>query len=133
VNFTNFKKKVEATGLKAIDRGRGHYQISGGPMLVNYYPTKGTIYVAGTMDALTDCVQGGQGRDGGGDGGARGVLRGPERGAGIDRHGGSSPDACVTRRAGQTAVPVSAKVTEGPEPAMVQTTRTKRSSPDIER
>lgn len=37
-------------GLKVVDRGQGHLQIIGGPLLVNYYPLakKRSAYVAGT-------------------------------------------------------------------------------------
>jgi hypothetical protein len=37
-------------GLRVIDRGQGHLQIAGGPLLVNYYPLakKRSAYVAGT-------------------------------------------------------------------------------------
>ena len=39
-----------ARGLKVVDRGNGHFQIAGGPLLVNYYPLskKHSAYVAGT-------------------------------------------------------------------------------------
>jgi len=39
-----------ARGLKVVDRGQGHLQIVGGPLLVNYYPLakKRSAYVAGT-------------------------------------------------------------------------------------
>lgn len=46
--FDQFSKVVVAAGLKPVDRGNGHWQIVGGPLLVNYYNHKGTIYVAGT-------------------------------------------------------------------------------------
>ena len=37
-------------GLGVIDRGNGHLQIVGGPLLVNYYPSssKRSAYIAGT-------------------------------------------------------------------------------------
>lgn len=37
-------------GLQVVDRGQGHYQITGGPLLVNYYPLarRRSAYVAGT-------------------------------------------------------------------------------------
>ena len=41
---------AEARGLKVVDRGQGHFQITGGPLLVNYYPLskRHSAYVAGT-------------------------------------------------------------------------------------
>ena len=53
------KKKLEklATekGLTVVDRGNGHLQIVGGPLLVNYYPLskKHSAYVAGTTSKKT--------------------------------------------------------------------------------
>jgi 5-methylcytosine-specific restriction endonuclease McrA len=37
-------------GLAVVDRGNGHIQLTGGPLLVNYYPTskRRSAYVAGT-------------------------------------------------------------------------------------
>jgi len=37
-------------GLAVVDRGNGHIQLTGGPLLVNYYPTskRRSIYIAGT-------------------------------------------------------------------------------------
>lgn len=37
-------------GLKVVDRGNGHLQITGGPMMVNYYPDskRKSAYVSGT-------------------------------------------------------------------------------------
>lgn len=42
---------ASARGLRVIDRGHGHLQIIGGPLLVNYYPLakKKSAYVAGTV------------------------------------------------------------------------------------
>ena len=38
-------------GLRVVDRGQGHFQIVGGPLLVNYYPLakKQSAYIAGTV------------------------------------------------------------------------------------
>jgi hypothetical protein len=47
-SFEDFAQRVADAGLRALDRGSGHWQIVGGPLLVNYYPRKATIYVAGT-------------------------------------------------------------------------------------
>lgn len=42
---------AERRGLRIVDRGQGHFQIAGGPLLVNYYPLakKRSAYVAGTQ------------------------------------------------------------------------------------
>jgi hypothetical protein len=44
-----------ARGLKVVDRGQGHFQITGGPLLINYYPLskKHSAYVAGTTGRRT--------------------------------------------------------------------------------
>lgn len=41
---------AKAKGITIVDRGNGHLQLTGGPLLVNYYPEskKRTAYVAGT-------------------------------------------------------------------------------------
>ena len=41
---------AESRSLKVVDRGQGHLQIVGGPLLVNYYPLakRRSAYVAGT-------------------------------------------------------------------------------------
>ena len=46
---------AEQRGLKLVDRGQGHIQITGGPLLVNYYPLsrKRSAYVAGTTGRRT--------------------------------------------------------------------------------
>ena len=43
-------KLAQARGLIVVDCGNGHIQLTGGPLLVNYYPEskKRTAYVAGT-------------------------------------------------------------------------------------
>lgn len=42
-------------GLRVVDRGQGHLQIIGGPLLVNYYPLakRRSAYVAGTTGRRT--------------------------------------------------------------------------------
>lgn len=42
-------------GLRVIDYGNGHFQLAGGPLLVNYYPTakRRSAYVAGTTGRRT--------------------------------------------------------------------------------
>ena len=44
------EKAAAARGLEVVDRGQGHFQIKGGPLLVNYYPLakRKSAYVAGT-------------------------------------------------------------------------------------
>ena len=41
---------AKAKGITIVDRGNGHLQLTGGPLLVNYYPESKnrTAYVAGT-------------------------------------------------------------------------------------
>jgi hypothetical protein len=43
-------KLASDRGLTVVDRGNGHLQIAGGPLLVNYYPLakRHSAYVAGT-------------------------------------------------------------------------------------
>lgn len=49
------KRIAESRGIQVIDRGNGHLQLVGGPLLVNYYPEskKRTAYVAGTTARRT--------------------------------------------------------------------------------
>ncbi len=46
----SLRKLAQARNLEIVDRGQGHFQIVGGPLLVNYYPfaKKQSAYVAGT-------------------------------------------------------------------------------------
>ena len=48
-------KVAEARGLKVVERGKGHFQVIGGPLLVNWYPfsSKQSAYVAGTTARKT--------------------------------------------------------------------------------
>jgi hypothetical protein len=51
MKFSTFQKQIEGAGLEARDCGKGHWQVIGGALLVNYYPNakKGpTLYIAGT-------------------------------------------------------------------------------------
>ena len=55
LTFDQFAQKVTEAGLKPVDRGKGHWQVAGGPILVNFYPfaNKGpVIYIAGTTKRL---------------------------------------------------------------------------------
>lgn len=47
----NLLECAASRGLRVVDRGQGHYQIVGGPLLVNYYPLakKRSAYIAGTV------------------------------------------------------------------------------------
>ena len=50
--FEQLAKLCRRHGLTAVDRGEGHWQVTGGPLLVNVYPYAKngiTIYVAGTL------------------------------------------------------------------------------------
>lgn len=64
ITFKNFCKKAEEAGLIPIDHGNGHWQLTGGPLIVNYYPhsKRQTIYVCGTTGgtnfaSLGDAIQ----------------------------------------------------------------------------
>lgn len=47
MKFLAFQKKATELGLIALDKGNNHWQIKG-KFLVNYYPERGTCYIAGT-------------------------------------------------------------------------------------
>ena len=53
---TQLRKLAEPRGLRIIDRGQGHIQLVGGPLLVNYYPLakKRSAYIAGTTSRCTE-------------------------------------------------------------------------------
>lgn len=48
--INDLEKLAEAKGITVIDCSNGHYQLIGGPLLVNYYPysKKKTAYVSST-------------------------------------------------------------------------------------
>lgn len=52
--ITKLRKLAEAKGLSLIERENGHIQITGGPLLVNYYPNskKMVAYVSGTTKGI---------------------------------------------------------------------------------
>lgn len=50
VAFETFKAKAAEKGLAAVDHGRGHWQIRGGYLLVNFYPRTGTIFINGMVN-----------------------------------------------------------------------------------
>ena len=51
MNFKAFEKKALEANLVATDRGNGHWQVKG-KLLVNFYPHKGTVYIAGMTKGL---------------------------------------------------------------------------------
>jgi len=51
MQFRTFERKCLEVGLVALDRGKGHWQVKG-KLLVNFYPDKGTIYIAGTTKGV---------------------------------------------------------------------------------
>jgi hypothetical protein len=53
--IARLKRAADAKGLTIIDHGNGHFQISGGPLLVNYYPLakRQSAYIAGTTKKRT--------------------------------------------------------------------------------
>jgi hypothetical protein len=48
MNFAAIRKAAQARGLGLKKCTEDHWQITGGPLLVNLWPSKGTVYVAGT-------------------------------------------------------------------------------------
>ena len=54
--ITRLRQLAEARGLTLIDRGQGHLQLTGGPLLVNYYPLakKRSAYIAGTTSRVVN-------------------------------------------------------------------------------
>lgn len=55
MSFAKFKGIVEKAGLEAVDHGNNHWQIKGGAVLVNYYPSTRTAYANGTVRGAKDC------------------------------------------------------------------------------
>lgn len=53
MNFLGFSKLCEQRGLTARQCNPIHWQILGGLHIVNFYPTKGTIYVCGLTERET--------------------------------------------------------------------------------
>ena len=51
-SISKLRKLAESNGLTLKDCGNGHIQITGGPMLVNYWPQsrKRTCYVGATRE-----------------------------------------------------------------------------------
>ena len=47
MDFKEFANEAVKAGLSPCDKGNLHWQVKG-KLLVNYYPSRGTIYVAGT-------------------------------------------------------------------------------------
>lgn len=53
--FEEFKTLAAKHGLVASDCGHGHWQLRGGARIVNYYPSKGTVYVCGDSGSKKRC------------------------------------------------------------------------------
>ena len=47
-DFESLSELATQRGLIAADCGNGHWQVRGGRFVVNYYPSRGTLYVNGT-------------------------------------------------------------------------------------
>jgi hypothetical protein len=58
ISFPKFRDLVQRESLKAVDFGNYHWQIQGGAVIVNYYPTTKTIYVSGTTKGIRNCSVG---------------------------------------------------------------------------
>ena len=54
--LTALENVASSRGLRVVDRGQGHLQITGGPLLVNYYPLakKRSAYIAGTTSRVVN-------------------------------------------------------------------------------
>jgi hypothetical protein len=52
VNFAAISKAAEKRGLVARRCTEHHWQIVGGPLLVNIWPSKGKVYVGGTQSSI---------------------------------------------------------------------------------
>lgn len=50
MNFQGFANLCERNGLTARLCNQYHWQITGGRFIVNYYPTKGTVYLCGVTE-----------------------------------------------------------------------------------
>lgn len=48
------RAKANEAGLTLVIKNDTHWQIKGGPLLVNYYPATGTYYVSGTTKGVRD-------------------------------------------------------------------------------
>ncbi len=53
--FEEFKALAGKHGLTAVDHGHGHWQVRGGARIVNYYPSKGTVYICGDSKSKRRC------------------------------------------------------------------------------
>lgn len=49
MNSEKLIKAANSAGLRVLFRTSSHWQISGGVRMVNYYPTKGTVYMQGAV------------------------------------------------------------------------------------
>lgn len=60
MKFKDFKLRVEAAGLKAKECTEYQWQVVGGALLVNYYPTPRSgpkIYIQGTTQAFSGSLE----------------------------------------------------------------------------
>lgn len=49
-SFTALECAAGSAGLVAVHCSGWHWQVRGGPIIVNFYPTKGTVYVNGAVE-----------------------------------------------------------------------------------
>lgn len=47
--FSDLARAAEAAGIVAVECGPWHWQVRGGPIVVNFYPNKGTVYINGAV------------------------------------------------------------------------------------
>ena len=57
MHFSKFNAMAVEAGLTAKDHGNGHYQLKGGFRVVNYYPSKMTVYIAGAFRGYCGSVE----------------------------------------------------------------------------
>lgn len=58
MTFDEFKSSVATMGFRAIERGRGHWQIRQSainPMVINWYPRTGTVWITEKNERFDDC------------------------------------------------------------------------------
>lgn len=54
-SFAGFRDLVAKAGFEAVQHTEHHWQIKGGTVLVNYYPTTRTAFVNGMNKGIKDC------------------------------------------------------------------------------
>jgi 5-methylcytosine-specific restriction endonuclease McrA/uncharacterized coiled-coil protein SlyX len=55
--FADFTRLAANAGLTAVDHGNGHWQLQGGALLVNYYPSTGKVFVNGMRKGMEGCMR----------------------------------------------------------------------------